>query len=130
MTAERDLLEAYREWRRLAEAEGEAIRTGNWGLCAACQKALEHLRERITALMPAVREEWSRPGCDPVAKQQSLDATLHELIHLQQRNKTLLQAVREATRAKLSQLGEARLKLKQLRRSYAMTTRGVWSSFS
>ncbi len=130
MNAERDLLEAYREWRRLAEAEGEAIRTGNWGLCAACQKALQHLRERITALMPSVREEWSRPGCDPAAKQQSLDATLRELIHLQQRNKTLLSAVRQATQEKLNQLGEARRRLKQLRRSYVMTTGGAWSTFS
>lgn len=130
MKAERDLQEAYREWRRLAEAEGEAIRTGNWSLCAACQKALQNLRERITALMPAVREEWSQPGCDRAAKQQSLDATIRELIHLQQRNKTLLQAVREATRVKLNQLGEARLKLKQLRQSYAMTSRSAWSSFS
>lgn len=130
MNAERDLLEAYREWRRLAEAEGEAIRTGNWGLCAACQKALQHLRERISSLMPSVREEWSQSGCDRAARQQSLDATLRELIHLQQRNKTLLQAVREATREKLNQLGEARVRLKLLRRSYAMKAGGAWSSFS
>lgn len=130
MKAERDLLEAYREWRRLAEAEGEAIRTGNWSLCAACQKALQSLRERITALMPAVRDEWSRPGCDPAAKQQSLDETIRELIRLEQRNKTLLQSIRETAHAKLKQLGDAKLKLRSLRRSYGLTTGGAWNSFS
>jgi len=130
MNAERDLLEAYREWRRLAEAEGEAIRTSNWSLCQACQTALKNLRSHITALMPEVRAEWSRTGCDPEAKQRLLDATIHELIHIHRRNQTLLQAVRAVAQTKLRQLGEARLKLKQLRSSYGLTTGSAWSSFS
>jgi hypothetical protein len=130
MNAERDLLDAYREWRRLAETEGEAIRTCNWSLCAACQKALQHLRGRITALMPGLRAEWSQPGCNRIAKQQSLDKTINELIHLERRNQTLLQSIREATQTKLKQLGEAGLKLKQLRRSYGLAPGGAGNVLS
>ena len=130
MNAERDLLDAYREWRRLAETEGEAIRTCNWSLCAACQKALKHLRDRITALMPGLRAEWSQPGCNRAAKQRALDETIKELIHLERRNQTLLQCIREATQTKLKELGEATLKLKQLRRSYGQTSAATRSVLS
>ena len=94
LNAERDLLAACREWRRLAEAEGEAIRTRNWELCSACQNALQFLRERITALLPTVRDEWARAGGDHAARQQAFGDTLHRLIELERRNQTLLQSPR------------------------------------
>lgn len=121
LTAEqagRDLLEACREWRRLAEAEGEAIRTRNWDLCSACQKALQDLRDRVTALMPVVRAEWSQSGGDGPARQQSLDDTLRQLIGLERRNLTLLKELRAAGHAEIQQLNQSKIKLKQLRRSY------------
>jgi ketosteroid isomerase-like protein len=130
LKAEHDLFEACREWRRLAEAEGEAIRTGNWGLCAACQKALQNLRERMTALLPGVRAEWAQPGGDHAARQQQFDDTLRQLIQLQRRNHTLVQAVRAATHAKIQQLNQARIKLKQLRRSYGFTCGPALNAFS
>jgi hypothetical protein len=130
MSVEDILIEAYREWRRLAEAEGEAIRTCNWSLCAACQKALQHLRDRITALMPGLRAEWSQSGCNRAAKQQSLDETIHELIHLERDNQTLLQSIREATQTKLKQFGDARFKLKKLRRTYGLTSDATRSVLS
>ena len=130
MNAETALLEAYREWRRLAETEGEAIRTCNWSLCAACQKALQHLRDRITALMPGLRAEWSQRGCNRAAKQQSLDETILELIRLGRRNQTLLDAVREAAQTKLKQLNQARGNLQRLKQSYHFTQPPAWSSFS
>ena len=52
MNATDDLTAAYQEWRRLAEAEGEAIRVCDWGLVSACQKALQLLQGRITRLSP------------------------------------------------------------------------------
>jgi len=38
MNAGRDLTEAYQEWHRLAEAEGQAIGARDWGLVSACQR--------------------------------------------------------------------------------------------
>jgi hypothetical protein len=130
MNAERELLDAYHEWRRLAETEGEAIRTCNWSLCAACQKALQHLREKITALMPNLQKEWSQPDCNRAAKQESLDKTIMELIHLGRRNQTLLNALREVAQTKLKQLDQARRNLQRLKQSYRFAEPPAWSSFS
>ena len=68
MSAESDLREAYREWRRLAQAEGQAIRAANWSLLSACQKALALLREHITTLLPKVQQEWTEAQVDPAAR--------------------------------------------------------------
>ena len=92
LNAERDLLAACREWRRLAEAEGQAIRIRNWALCAACQQALQQLRDRMSALMPAVRAEWRQSGAARAARMQTFDDAVHQLIELERRNHTLRQS--------------------------------------
>ena len=130
MSAENTLLEAYREWRRLAEAEKEAIRACNWSLLSACQKALENLRGRISGLSQAARDEWAKLGCDRAAKEKSLEATIRELIVLGRCNQTLLNAVREAARARLRQLDEAGRNLQRIRHSYGFAPPPAWSSFS
>jgi len=130
MNAERQLTEAYQEWRGLAETEGEAIGTGNWSLVSACQMALQHLQERISQLSLTTKEEWSKSGGDRAAKEGALKATIHELTRLEQRNQTLLAALKEATRVKLDQLGQAGRNLKQIQRSYGSDRPAMWSSFS
>jgi hypothetical protein len=129
VNTERDLFEACREWRRLAEAEGEAIRTGNWGLCAACQKSLQHLRERMSALLPAVRAEW-RQARDRAARMQAFDDTVYQLLKLERRNHTLVQAVRAATHNKLQQINQTKIKLRRLRQAYGFAHGPAEHSFS
>ena len=130
MNAERDLTEAYQEWRGLAETEGAAIGAGNWSLVSASQKALQHLQERISRLAPAAREEWSNSGGNRAAKEGILNATIHELIKLEHRNQTLLAALQEATRVKIGELGRAGRNLKQIQRSYGFDQPAAWSSLS
>jgi len=130
MNAEHDLTEAYQEWRGLAETEGEAINAANWILVSACQKALQQLQQRISRLAPAVREEWSKSRTSRAAKEGLLNATIRELIQLEHRNRTLLQAMKEATLVKLDQLGQAGRNLKQIQRSYAVERPAFWSSVS
>lgn len=130
MSAERDLRAAYREWKRLAQAEGEAIRCANWGLLAACQNALEQLRERITRLMPAVHQEWADTRANRAERQEEINVILRGLIEIARRNQILLTGLREAAQARLKNLGEAGKNLKQLRRSYGSSTLTTWSSFS
>ncbi len=130
MNAEHDLTEAYQEWRGLAETEGEAIGAGNWNLVSACQKALQQLQERISRLSPAVRAEWSKLGGKRAVQQGILNATIHELIRLEQRNQTLLQSIQEATQVKLDQLGQAGRNLKHIQRSYRLDHPVGWTSFS
>jgi hypothetical protein len=130
MNPERDLTAAFQEWRRLAEAEGEAIGARNWSLVSACQKALQNLSERISRLSAAAREEWSKPGGNRAAREGTLKATIHELIQLEKRNQTLLGSMKSAMRTKLDQLGEAGRNLKQIQRSYGAGHAATWTSFS
>jgi hypothetical protein len=130
MSAESDLREAYREWRRLAQAEGEAIRSSNWELLAACQNALEILREQITSLMPQVHQEWAAARIDRTKRQEEINVILRGLIEIARRNQILLAGLREAAQSRLKHLNQAGQNLKQLRRSYAATTLSTWQSFS
>ena len=130
MNAERDLSEAYLEWRRLAEAEGEAIGAGNWSLVSACQAALQLLQERISRVASAARHERAKAGGDQTLREKALNATVLELIKIERRNQTLLAAIQEATRTKLGQLQQAGRNLTQLRRSYGSVSPAVRASFS
>jgi len=114
----------------LAEIKGDAIGAGNWSLVFACQKALQHLQERISRITPAVRAEWSKSGENRTVKEKVLSTTIHDLIQLEHRNQTLLQSIMEATRVKLDQLGQAGRNLKQIQRSYGSDRPAIWNSFS
>ena len=130
MNAETELTEAYLEWRRLAESEGVAIQSCNWSLLAACQKALANLQQRITNLSQAVRAEWQKPGSTHKAKEKKINATIHELIALEQRNDTLLKSVRETALQQLEQLDRSGQNLKRIQRSYSGEAPLAWTSYS
>jgi len=129
MDAGRNLTEAYQEWRRLAETEGAAIGARNWSLISACQKTIEQLQEQISQVSPAARREWAASG-NRTAREESLKATIEELIRLEQRNQTLLGAMRAAMSEKLDQLDRAGRNLKKIQRSYGAVRPAVWNSFS
>ena len=130
MNSDRELTEAYKEWRRLAEAETEAIQTCNWSLLSACQKALQNLQQSITKLSEAAKKEWGKMGSGRSAKSRQLDATIHELIQLERRNHTLLNSIRENAQQQLEQLDRAGRNLKRLHRSYSGELPNAWNSFS
>ena len=130
MSADHELTEAYQEWRRLAEAEGQAIQACNWGLLAACQKALQNLQTRITKISTAARCEWKKMGAARKKREQQVNATIYELIELEKRNNTLLKSVCETTHQRLEQLDRAGQNLKRIHRSYSSETPIGWSSFS
>ena len=110
----------YREWQRLAEAEGEAIRTGNWPAVADCQHAMEQLQSRITACGDRVR----------AANDTTLRATVNELIEMERRNNVLLDLARHSARMQLDKLSEAGRILRRVQRSYAPKPDAAWTSFS
>lgn len=130
MSADRLLTEAYEEWRHLAETEGGAITTRDWALLAACQKALQQLQERISRLLPAAREEWSKQGTERSIKERASETTLRELMGLERRNQTLLNGLYEAARLKLEQLGQAGRNLKQIQRSYGGSSPAACTLYS
>ena len=72
MNSDLDLQHSYHEWRRLAEAEGEAIRAGNWMLVFDCQNALRQLQPRIVRQTDAARREWAALGLDAEAMEYEM----------------------------------------------------------
>ena len=124
-----ELQKAFQEWHRLARAEGEAIRTGNWPMLADCQKALLELQPRIARCVEDARQEGARPGTDSHAN-DGIRALVAELIEIENQNNALLNTMRGELQSRLSQLDRSGHTLKQIQRSYAPARPSVWSSFS
>jgi tRNA isopentenyl-2-thiomethyl-A-37 hydroxylase MiaE len=130
MSAYHDLQNSYQEWRRLAEAEGEAIRAGNWMLVFDCQNVLRQLQPRIVRQSEAARREWSVLGLDFEEKENDLNAMVHALIALEHRNHSLIDARQRLAREELAKLEQASLTLRQIQRSYTPAIPSDWTSFS
>lgn len=127
MKAENDLLQAYREWHRLALAEAKAIQMRDWNLLNDCQLAIKDFQSVVSQLSAQARKEWISAGCNVAEKEQHLQVFIHQLIETTRQNQTLLEAAKLVVRERLEQLGEAGRNLKRLRSSYGgLTSR--WST--
>jgi hypothetical protein len=124
MNAEAELLRAYREWRRLLQAEAKAIQTRNWELLSDCHLAIRDYQGLVTGLTQATRAEWQRTGGGAAPQEHQLRAQVSDLIDLTRNNQRLLQATRAAARQQLERLGEAGKNLRQLRRAYGYLSTG------
>lgn len=120
MNAESELLRAYREWRRLAQAETKAIQTRNWNLLTDCHLAIKDFQTHVGGLTQEARAEWRNAGCNLAEKERNLQVLVSDLIDLTRQNQTLLQSTVAAARKQLDELGEAGKNLKRLRRSYGL----------
>jgi hypothetical protein len=130
MTANQQLRNAYAEWRRLAEQEGEAIRQSNWPAVEICQTSLHDLQPQIIRWTQQAREEWMRQGSDIALEEDSLRAVIGELIDIERRNSATLNDVRQAAHAEARQLEQTGQTLRQVQRSYAPQPSSAWTSFS
>jgi hypothetical protein len=130
MKAENALLETYAEWRRLAEAAKQAIRSGNWPFVLECQKVIEQLQPQITELARQVKSEWQRSGIDPLAAGKKLHSAVLELINLVESNKALINSAQERVKSENQQRQHAVQNLKRLQQSYAAVHRTGCSWFS
>ncbi len=119
MNADRALRESYNEWRRLSEAEGDAICAGNWMLVFACQGALRRLQPLITHRKGEAWQEWARTGLNCQEKEKELSQIVTSLIELERRNRCLLETRRRAAQTELARLDEAGLALRRIQHSYA-----------
>jgi hypothetical protein len=131
MNAETDLLDACREWRRLAEAEGESLTGRNWKLVAACQIALAKLQPRITRLLQLRLQEKLQSGSDCDLKSDDrIQTVFADLIRLEQQNAVNLARLRLDAVEKLQQLELANRNLHCIQRSYARPPSAAWCSTS
>ena len=127
MNADRALQETYREWRRLSEAEGEAIRAGNWMLVFDCQNALRRLQPLIIRRTGEARQEWVENGWNCQDKESELGAVVKSLIELERRNYFLLETRRRVAENELAKLEQASLALRRIQRSYAPAHSASWA---
>jgi hypothetical protein len=130
MSADAQLQDAYQEWRRLAEAEGDAIRTSNWHLVHNCQNALQQLKPRIIRCTDAAQHEWTRLGVDRAAKEEDLRRIVTGLIELEWRNNAMLSILYQTAKVEMGELERAGHNLRRVQRSYAPARPAVWTSFS
>ncbi|HZR17593.1 MAG TPA: hypothetical protein VFE51_09725 [Verrucomicrobiae bacterium] len=118
--SEDQLANAYAEWRRLAEAEGKGIRTGNWCLVSECHHAISLLQARINRLT----------GLSHPAHRQGSRGTVLELMELQRKNLLSLQHRRERLSAHIEHVTLAGRNLRSIQRSYTAPVPAAWSSYS
>jgi hypothetical protein len=130
MAHEKALFEAYQEWRRLAELEGEGIRTRDWTLVTDCQNHLAALQARIIRLTSDARAEWRRAGTDLSQKENNLRQIVSGLMELEMANSASLSAAKESARAQLNQLDAVRQNLKRVERTYSSVGSGLLNSVS
>lgn len=130
MSADAQLRDAYAEWRRLAEAEGEAIHARNWPQLLDCQNALQQLQPRIIRFTEAAQQEWTRLGVNRADREQDFRTVVSELIELEWRNNALLNVVTQAARVEINELEQAGQNLRRVQRSYAPNRPPAWTSFS
>ena len=130
MSADAQLQDAYQEWRRLAEAEGEAIRASNWTVLHDCQNALQQLQPRIIRWTEEAQHEWQRTGVDRSRKEQDLRTVIAGLIEIEWRNNALLNVLYQTAQAESCELDQASHNLRRVQRSYTQTRPAAWTSFS
>lgn len=130
MNADTALQESYQEWHRLAEAEGEAIRAGNWMLLFDCHNALRRLQPLIVRRAGEARQEWVQKGLNCQEKENALGVMVKSLIELGHRNQILLQERRHVAETELAKLERASLTLRRIQRSYVPARPASWMSFS
>lgn len=124
MSAEIELLRAYRDWHRLALAESKAIQTRNWSLLSDCHLAIKDYQTVVARLTREARAEWKRTSRDLAEKERNLHVLVSDLMELTRQNQERLQSMIANARQKLGDLGEAGKNLRLLRRSYGFVATG------
>ena len=126
MSARQDITDLLEQWRRLTEAEGEAIRTGAWLSVKELQAAKAELQRDMNSAM----EKWKRenPGAAPA--KHPFRREVDRLISLEMRNSELLAAQHERVQRERASSDRALLTLRRVQRSYAQKPETGWDCYS
>jgi hypothetical protein len=121
MSPPEELFALYKQWRRLTQSEGDAIRVAAWPQVEQCQQAKARLQPRIGEISRQI---------DAHSHDQHFRPVVRELIQLEQRNRELLQAQREVARHQKEQLDQSSRHLRQIHRHYVAAAPVHWQSYS
>jgi DNA anti-recombination protein RmuC len=121
MTATEELNALYKQWRRLTQTEGDAIRLAAWSQVDQCQHAKAQLQPRISEVASRIETDSHERLFRPV---------VDELIQLEQQNREVLQAHRQVAQQQKEELDKASRHLRQIHRSYVPLAAAHWQSYS
>lgn len=121
-----ELLELYREWKRLTEDEGAAIAASNWPAVGACQKAKQDLQPRIIRATDAAKHA---PG-GGTDFEPTIRECVNELIQLEMRNSQELGKRLATAEQEKNGLERTSHRLKQVQKSYSGKRGSVWDQYS
>ena len=115
--------ELYAEWRRLTEAEADAIEREAWDLLSVHQRAKVELRDAIVQA-----EEACGPfeGAEEVRRRE----VIAELICLETRNHEAITRRRCAAQSEQAGLERRRQDLRRIQRTFGARREAVWQSYS
>jgi len=130
MTSNQALLDACREWHRLARAANTAICRRDWKFLLECQCRTKKIHRFVSNLAQNRPHEQRRPEGEVSAGQKQLHTVVRELAALLESNKKLLQAARAAALLEREKLAQSGRNLKRLQNSYASGAPPAWTSFS
>jgi len=126
MSARQDITNLLEQWRRLTEAEGEAIRTGAWPSVKELQAAKAELQQEMNSAM----QKWKRenPGATPA--KHPFRREVDRLISLEMRNSAMLAAQRERVQRERASSDRELLTLRKVQRSYTQKPETGWDCYS
>jgi hypothetical protein len=124
------LNDLYAEWRRLTEAEGEAITGGQWQLLAAHQQRKQSLKLEIVDATQVWHTEWPQTETRQTEYERRFRPLVDELIQLESRNHELLCQRRRRVESELAELDRSRGQLRGVQRAYAGQASSWWQSYS
>ena len=130
MSPFQELTRLYQEWRRLSEAEGDAIRRNEWPVVEDCQGAKYRLQSGITVATELYQSDLDHSGADPLDYDRQFRGIVAELIQLEERNGKWLEDQRRKAREQQEELARTTASLRQVRRAYASGKSAAWTSYS
>lgn len=130
MTSEQVLLDACREWHRLAKAAHTAICRRDWKFLLECQCRTKKIHRFVSNLARKKRDDRKeQEGLAPPTQKQIHDLA-RELVALLESNSRLLQMAKEAALVEREKLAQSGRNLKRLQNSYASGAPPAWTSVS
>lgn len=123
MSAPAVLIQWFSEWRRLTDAEGEAIAAAAWGTLLDVQSTKARLQVDILA--------WEREHAPQAVRDfPVLRPLLGEIIGLEARNRDRLARLNHEARAERDSLDRSRRDLRRLQGCFAAPATPAWESYS
>ncbi len=124
------LLGYYRQWQTLTDAEGAAIRSGDWVQVEHLQATKKQLQKFILAAAAALRAEADAAGVSLSVMEREFCTLVSQLIQLEVRNREEIAARRHQAEADLAVIESSRQHLRQIQRAYASGRDTVWQCYS